>query len=67
MKHKTNVCVTRKTARQGSLYLDGVAVGRPIRHLAFVLEHDAGQEHMVLQILANVDSKTAKRRTFPDA
>jgi hypothetical protein len=48
MKHKTNVCVTRRTARQVSLCLDGVAVGRPIRHLAFVLEHDSGQEHMVL-------------------
>src|ERR1700722_15802001 len=53
MKHKTNVRVTRRTARQESLCLDGVAVSRSIRHLAFVLEHDAGDEHMVLQILAN--------------
>src|SRR6266478_4056716 len=43
MKDKTNVCVTRRTARQVSLCLDCVAVGRPIRHLAVVLEHDAGQ------------------------
>src|SRR5713101_775365 len=64
MKHETDVCVTRRSARQVSLCLNRVAVGRPIRHLAFVLEHDAGQEHMILQILANagqvlgdVDSK----------
>ena len=64
----------RRTTRQVSLCLDGIAVGRPIRHLAFVLEYDAGDEHMVLQILANagqvlddVDSKAAKRLRFPDA
>src|ERR1700722_8399117 len=74
MKYKTNVCVTRNTARQVSLCLDSVTVRRPIRHLAFVLEHDAGQEHMVLQVLANpgqvlddVYCKAAKRLRFPDA
>jgi len=48
-----------------SLCLDGIAVGRPIRHLALVLEYDTADERMVLQILANagqdldeVDSKT---------
>src|SRR2546429_979368 len=53
MRHKINVCVTRRTARQVSLCFDCVAVGRPIRHFAFVLEYDSGQEHMVLQVLAN--------------
>ena len=73
MKHKTNVCVTRRSARQVSLCLDGVAVGRSIWHLAFVLEHDAGNEHMVLQVFANAgqvrddaDSKAAKRLRPPD-
>src|SRR5579862_5539001 len=72
MKHKSNVYVIRKATRQESLCLNGVAVNRPIGHLAFVLEHYAGHEHMVLQILANagqvlddIDSKTAKRRRFP--
>ena len=74
MRHKINVCVTRRTARQVSLCFDCVAVGRPIRHFAFVLEYDSGQEHMVLQVLANpgqvldeVNSKAAKRLRFPDA
>src|ERR1700756_3450794 len=53
MKHKTNVCITRRTARQVSLRLDCIAVGGPIRHLSFVLEYDAGHEDMVLKILAN--------------
>src|SRR5271169_5668184 len=34
MKHKTNVCVTRRNARQESLCLDCVTVGGPVRHLA---------------------------------
>src|SRR5437867_5377601 len=73
MRHKTNVCVTRRTARQVSLCLDCVAVGRPIRHLAFVLEYNSGQEHMVLQVLANpgqvlddLNSKAAERLRFSD-
>lgn len=74
MKHKTNVCVTRSAARQVSLRLGGIAVGRAIRRFTLVLEHDAGHQHMVLQIVANtgqalddVDSKAAKRLRFPDA
>ena len=69
-----DIGIARGTTRQVSLCLDGIAVGRPIRHLAFVLEHDAGDEHMVLQILANagqvlddVDSKAAKRLRVADA
>src|SRR6201981_801852 len=50
---KVNVGIARRTTRQVSLCLDSIAVGRPIRHFAFVLEHDAGDEHMVLQILAD--------------
>src|SRR5258708_6129818 len=56
------------------LTLTGLGAGWPIRHLAFVLEHDAGHEHMVLQILANagqvfddVDSKAAKCFRIADA
>src|SRR6476660_9670812 len=74
MKHKTNVCAPRRTARQVSLHLDCVAIGRPIRHLALVLEYDSLQEHMVLQVLANagqvldeVNSKTAECLRFSDA
>jgi hypothetical protein len=71
---KINVGIARWTTRQVSLCLDGIAVDRPIRHLAFVLKHDAGHEHMVLQISANagqvpddIDSKAAKRLCLPDA
>jgi len=45
---KINVGIARWTTRQVSLCLDGIAVGRPIRHLAFVLKQHAGHEHMVL-------------------
>jgi len=44
-----NVGISRWATRQVSLRLDGIAAGWPIRHLACVLEHDAGDEHMVLQ------------------
>ena len=75
---KINVGITRRTTcwitRQVSLCLDGIAVGWPIRHLAFVLEHDAGHEHMILQIpadagqvLDHIDSKRANRLRFPNA
>src|SRR6266498_382989 len=71
MKHKTSVYVTRRTARQVGLRLDGVAAGRSIRHLAFVLEDDPGDEYVVLQILAHtgqvlddLNSKTAERLRF---
>src|ERR1700752_561822 len=74
MKHKTNVCVTRRTTRQVSLCLNSIAVGGPIRHLTFVLEHNAGDEYMVLQILAHagqvlndVNSKAAQRLRLPNA
>src|ERR1700735_2173309 len=66
--------IARWIPRQVSLCLNGIAVGRTIRHLAFVLEHDAGDEHMVLQILANpgqvlddINSKAAKGHRFPYA
>src|ERR1700752_2244483 len=74
MKHKTNVCVTRRTTRQVSLCLNSIAVGGPIRHLTFVLETNAGDEYMVLQILAHagqvlndVNSKAAQRLRLPNA
>jgi hypothetical protein len=74
MKDQTDVCITRRTARQVSLRLDGIAVRWPIRHFAFVLEHDAGHELVILQILANagkalnhIISKAAKRFYFADA
>src|SRR4029077_11110551 len=41
MKHKTNVYATREPPRQKSFCLDCIAVRRPIRNLAVVLEHDA--------------------------
>jgi len=72
MKHETNVYVIRKTARQISFGLDGIAASRSVRHLAFVLEHDAGDQDMVLKIIANsrqildnIDAKAAKRLRIP--
>src|SRR5260221_11342732 len=74
MEHKTDVCVTGQPARHVRLRFDRVARGRPVRHLALVLEYNSGQEHMVLQVLTNawqvldnVDTKIAKRRRLPDA
>src|ERR1700726_3006125 len=74
MKHKADVRVIRKAARQVSFCLDGIAASRTVRHLDFVLEHYAGDEHMVLQILANanqihdnIDAKATKRASIPDA
>src|SRR5712672_3591944 len=74
MKHKTNVRIIRKAARQVSFCLDGIAASRSVRHLAFVLEHYAGDERMVLQILANarqilddIDAKATKRARITDA
>src|SRR5712671_7425319 len=74
LKNEIDVGIPGGTARQVHLRLDGIAVDRPVRHLAFVFEYDAGHEHMVLQIVANprqvlddVDSKFAESLRFPDS
>ena len=59
-----HVCITGRAARKVDFCLHSVAVSGSIRHLAFVFEYDAGQEHMILQVFADsgqvlddVDSK----------
>jgi hypothetical protein len=69
-----DVGIARRATRQVSFRFHRIAVGGPVRHLAFVLEHHAGHEHMVLQIPANagqvldhIDAQAAQRLRFADA